>query len=311
MFLNTLAMIVAIVLSIASGIISVLGLAAIFSGSYVGVIIVASILEIAKVVTAAWLNRHWDQVSRKLRIYLTIAVVFLMGITSLGIYGFFSRAHIEQQVSMATGDTSKIPIIDSQIQGERDKIIGIDEQIKQVNDALIAMTLKGKSGDAKKAIDEATKQRKPLDELREQKNKILTEIGKLETSKLLLTNEKKKQEVEVGPLKYLANWFYGNASQEQIEHSVRVLILALVFVFDPLAVALVIAAGHKFEKPKVPSFSRPPIIQDKVDPNVPTQPIRVGRKSFSVKPTKRQKREKFQAKQNRDKVLNLNRLKLG
>jgi hypothetical protein len=235
-----------------------------------------------------------------------------MGITSLGIYGFFSRAHIEQQVSMATGDTSKIPILDSQISGERDKIVGIDQQIKQVNDALTAMTVKGKSNDAKRAIDEAARQRKPLEELRQQKNVILSKIGELETSKLLLMNEKKKQEVEIGPLRYIANWYYGDASEEQLEHSVRVLILALVFVFDPLAIALVIAAGHKFDKPKLPSFSRPPISTQKgEDPNLPSQPIRVGRKSFNIKPSKKQKREKFQAKHNRDKVLNLNRLKLG
>lgn len=312
MNLNTLALSVAIVLSLASGIISVLGLAAIFSGSYVGVIIVASILELAKVVTAAWLNRHWDQISKKLRYYLVAAVVVLMAITSLGIYGFFSRAHIEQQVTMATGDTSKIPILESNILGEKDKARGIDEQIKQINDALNAMTSKGKSGDAKKAIDEATKQRKTIEELRTQKNDYLLKASEYEQQKLLLTNEKKKHEIEVGPLKYLANLYYGSANTDQMEHAVRMLILVLVFVFDPLAIALVIAAGHSFEKPKPKILDPPkPAVPDRSVDNSPSNPIRLGRKAFSTKPTKRQKREKFVAKQNRDKVLNLNRLKLG
>lgn len=310
MFLNALAMIVAIVLSIAAGIISVLGLAAIFSGAYTGVIIVASILEVAKVVTAAWLHRQWDIVSRQLRIYLTIAVVCLMGITSLGIYGFFSRAHIEQQISMTTDDTSRIPLLVSEISSEREKIKGIDDQIKQINDALTAMTTKGsKSSDAKKAIDEASKQRKTLDALRKDKNDLLLKIGNLERDKLLLENTKKKHEVEVGPLKYLANLYYGTANEEQLEHAVRILILALIFVFDPLAIALVIAVGNREKpKPQVPVLPKSLLMPESQQPS---QPIRVGRKGFSSKPTKKQKREKFQAKQNRDKVLNLNRLKLG
>lgn len=313
MSLNALAMFVAIVLSVAAGIISVLGLAAIFSGSYWGVIIVASILEISKVVTAAWLKRHWSDISGGLKTYLTIAVIFLMMITSLGIYGFFSRAHIEQQVTLETGEVSKIPILDSQIASEREKMRGIDEQIKQINDALNAMTTKGKAGDAKKAIDEASRQRKTLDSLRNDKNVILTKIGEIEQAKLALENTKKKNEAETGPLKYLAAWYYGaSASGEQLEHSVRILILTLVFVFDPLAVALVIASGTKFvpqEKPKLPSFSNPVAVKESPKGKDPDQPIRVGRKAF--KPTKKQKRENYQAQMNRDKVLNLNRLKLG
>lgn len=308
MFLNALAMIVAIVLSIAAGIISVLGLAAIFSGAYLGVITVAGILEVSKVVVAAWLHRHWNEVSRKLRTYLVVAVVALMGITSLGIYGFFSKAHIEQQISMATGNSSRIPILVSEIAVEKEKAKSLDDQIKQINDALTAMTTKGtKSSDAKRAIDETNKQRKTLDGLRQQKNTILTRIGELEKDKLLLENEKKKQEVEVGPLKYIANMYYGVATEEQLEHSVRILILALVFVFDPLAIAMVIASGHKFQKTEAPTL--PKTFMSKQP--LPTEPVRVGRKSFTARPTKKQKREKFQAKQNRDKVLNLNRLKLG
>ena len=244
--LNTLARTVAIVLSIAAGTISVIGLANIFSGAYWAVVIVASILEVAKVVTAAWLDHHWKLIRFQLKLYLSIAILVLMGITSLGIYGFFARSHIEQQAQMQTGEVSKIPLVQMKIDQEKQKLTDFDKQIEQLDKSLQAITDKGKSSkDAKSAVQETDKQRKNRTELVNQKSAVFDSISKLELEKAQLQNTVKKQEVEVGPLKYLASLFNDNVTEQHLEQAVRILILCLIFVFDPLAIALIVASNTK------------------------------------------------------------------
>ena len=244
--LNTLARTVAIVLSIAAGTISVIGLANIFSGAYWAVVIVASILEVAKVVTAAWLDHHWKLIRFQLKLYLCIAILVLMGITSLGIYGFFARSHIEQQAQMQTGEVSKIPLVQMKIDQEKQKLTDFDKQIEQLDKSLQAIIDKGKSSkDAKSAVQETDKQRKNRTELVNQKSAVFDSISKLELEKTQLQNTVKKQEVEVGPLKYLASLFNDNVTEQHLEQAVRILILCLIFVFDPLAIALIVASNTK------------------------------------------------------------------
>lgn len=244
--LNTLARTVAIVLSIAAGTISVVGLANIFSGAYWAVVIVASILEVAKVVTAAWLDHHWKLIRFQLKLYLCIAILVLMGITSLGIYGFFARSHIEQQAQMQTGEVSKIPLVQMKIDQEKQKLTDFDKQIEQLDKSLQAIIDKGKSSkDAKSAVQETDKQRKNRTELVNQKSAVFDSISKLELEKAQLQNTVKKQEVEVGPLKYLASLFNDNVTEQHLEQAVRILILCLIFVFDPLAIALIVASNTK------------------------------------------------------------------
>lgn len=244
--LNTLALFVAIVLSIAAGTISVIGLAAIFSGAFYQVIAVASILEIAKVVTATWLHTNWHQIRVQLKCYLVIAVAVLMLITSLGVYGFFARAHIDQQISIQTGESSQIPLVSMKIEQEKHNLSDIERQISQIDNAVAAMTEKGKATrDAKAALTEAQRQRQTRQQLVNQRQQIADKIAALQLEKSKLENSVRRHEAEVGPLKYLANTIYGNATADQLEHAVRLLILTLVFVFDPLAIALIIAASHK------------------------------------------------------------------
>lgn len=244
MFLTVMARLIAVLLSVAAAVISVIGLAAIFSGAYVEIIVVASLLEAAKVITATWLHSNWTQISSKLKVYLSIAVIALMCITSLGIYGFLARAHIKQQVAMETGEVSKLPAIESKINIEREKIADLEKQISQIDNGVAAMTQKGKARDAKKAIDEAAKQRKTRDSFVAEKAKALEAVGLLEVEKAQVEGKVKAFEVEVGPLKYIAAaWYGGDASKDQLEAAVRILILALIFVFDPLAIALLVAAN--------------------------------------------------------------------
>lgn len=244
MMLTHMARLIAILLSVAAGVISVIGMGAIFSGEYWIVVAITSLLEATKVIAATWLHAYWEEISRKLKLYLSLAVVVLMAITSIGIYGFLSRAHIKQQVAFETGEVSKLPGLKARINIERERIADYEKQINQIDTALTAMTEKGKSRDAKKAIDEANKQRQTRNGFLEEKAKALDRIGELEAEKTKVEAQVKSYEVEVGPLKYVAALYYGsNATTEQLENAVRVLILLLVFVFDPLAIALLIASN--------------------------------------------------------------------
>lgn len=251
MMLTHVARLIAILLSVAAGVISVIGMGAIFSGEYWIVVVITSLLEATKVIAATWLHAYWDEISRKLKFYLSLAVVVLMAITSIGIYGFLSRAHIKQQVAFETGEVSKLPGLEARINIERERIADYEKQINQIDTALTAMTEKGKSRDAKKAIDEANKQRQTRNGFLEEKAKALDRIGELESEKTQVEAQVKSYEVEVGPLKYVAALYYGsNATTEQLESAVRILILLLVFVFDPLAIALLVASNTVAGKTK-------------------------------------------------------------
>jgi hypothetical protein len=245
MGLEHMAIYIAISLSVAASVISVVGMAAIFSGSFWEVIVVTSILETAKVITATWLHRHWKSIGTTLKVYLSSAVIVLMFITSLGIYGFFAKAHIEQQISITTGDASQITIVQSKIDTEKSRLADLNRQLSFIETSLRAIT---ERTSGQKALQEAEKQKKNSSTLLVKKDEVQQKIINLETEKNLLENNVKKQEVKVGPLKYLANIYYGSASNEQLENAVRFLILVIVLVFDPLAIALLIAVGGGTQK---------------------------------------------------------------
>lgn len=306
MFLNIMAVLIAITISIAAGVISVIGLASIFSGAYLAVLIVTSILEVAKVITATWLHVNWSLLSRKIKLYLSAAVVVLMMITSLGIYGFFAKAHIEQQISITTGETSRIPLIKSAIQTEQEKLFDIDKQIAQINAALSAMTEKGKASDARKALAENQKQKKTLDQLRSDKTPINEKIATLQTELVRLENSKKSQEVKTGPLKYLANLYYENPSDDQLEAAVRLLILTLVFVFDPLAIVLLIASTKKLPAAPAPPDNKLTDKLQKFFESKRFKPYQSARKRFE----KNKNKNNIPGKNNKL-VLDFRRLKLG
>ena len=141
---------------------------------------------------------------------------------------------------------SKIPLVQMKIDQEKQKLTDFDKQIEQLDKSLLAITEKGKSSkDAKSAVQETDKQRKNRTELVNQKSAVFDSISKLELEKAQLQNTVKKQEVEVGPLKYLASLFNDNVTEQHLEQAVRILILCLIFVFDPLAIALIVASNTK------------------------------------------------------------------
>lgn len=240
--INYIALLVALTLSGVAGWYSIIGLTAIFSASFWPVVIMGTTLEVGKVVTTAWLHRNWQTAPKTIKYYLTAAVVVLMFITSMGIFGFLSRAHIEQTVSTAD-NTVLIQQIDDKIERENKKIKDAETVVAQLDNAVKvlqdAQRLRGKDG----AIAVREGQKEERASLQSVIDLSLKEIDKLQTERTTLAVEQTKLEAEVGPIKYIAELIYSDADKNQLEAAVRWVIIILVFVFDPLAILLLIAAN--------------------------------------------------------------------
>lgn len=241
MIINYIALITALSVSAVSGYYSIIGLTTIFAASFWPVVIMGGVLEAGKLVTASWLYRNWSTTSTLLKTYLMSAVVILMLITSMGIYGFLSKAHIDQLVNLTTGSADKIAILDNRIKVEEQAIQDIDTQLSQINNAITKMVEKGQ---AQSSLNAADRQRKLRDDLVKQKNGRIETISKLREEKIPLESSLKKMEAEVGPIKYIAQLLFSDESSDTLERAVRAVTLLLVIVFDPLAVALLIAANN-------------------------------------------------------------------
>jgi len=361
MILGILTLLSALTISAVAIYYSVAGLAAIFAAAVIPIIIMGVALEVGKLVTAVWLHRHWQQATWWLKTYLSVAVFVLMFITSMGIFGFLSKAHIEQ-TSMSQEQVALIETIDDKLvrsqakierwsgemdrlmkgedvrvdnlidreQQELDKIysliksekddirVDFDKQIQLQNDRIEQARVR-KEADIKAAkdrfegslggrskYDEAVEKAKAnelsvassaqreirninaklndalsavdtkyaadikviqdrIQDLRNQANNKTQDIeGRIlelegfidkEQESIDTVREEKfnyektyrKLEAEVGPIKYIAEFIYGeNADQNLLEAAVRWVIIIIIFVFDPLAVLLLIASQYTF-----------------------------------------------------------------
>jgi len=343
---------------------SVAGLVAIFAASAVAIIIMGIVLEIGKLVTAIWLHRNWKRAVRWLKTYLAIAVVFLMFITSMGIFGFLSKAHVEQ-TALSGEATAQVEVIDEKITRSTAKIerwqTEIDRLLKtgnvstdsalleQDNEALkeLRPLIKQEKDvvrtEADKRIATAQQRRdkeieaaKPLLEdwggeekynkevakakqteqnessvARSERDKKIAEIDKkhakdlsalnkrigearkgstskaanadkrikelekeIETEqkamdsvredKLVFEKEYRKLEAEVGPIKYIAEFIYGETDKTILEKAVTWVIILIIFVFDPLAVGLLIASQYGFQYNTTGGMSGKPRVIERV-----------------------------------------------
>jgi|TARA_R110000822_G_scaffold307750_1_gene435119 hypothetical protein len=223
---------------------SIIGLTAIFAAAVIPIIIMGIVLEIGKLVAAAWVYNHWRETSILLRTYLVSAIVVLMLITSMGIYGFLSKSHIDAGIN--TGEISvKIERVDNRIKSEQRQIDRAEKNILEM-DTTLDKTSYGFFDDSR--LDE----RKRQSVEREQLNNIITKsensIDDLLDKKSEYELEVKNFEVEVGPIKYIAALIYGDEAKNYLDNTVRYVILLLIFVFDPLAVLLLISANMSYRK---------------------------------------------------------------
>ena len=326
---------------------SVVGLVAIFAASATAIIIMGVVLEVGKLVTAIWLHRNWTYAKTWLKTYLTLAVLFLMFITSMGIFGFLSKAHIEQ-TSMSQEQVAQVEVIDEKIirsdakitrwQDEIDRLLktgnvstdtallGQDTeqlkdlriQIKQEKDVIRSEAdnriktaqqrrdkeieaakplledwggeekynrevLKAKQTEQNESSVARSTRDKKIKDIDKKYSKELAQVNKriaearkgstkkagnadkrikeieknIETEqlamevvredKLVYEKEYRKLEAEVGPIKYIAEFVYGESDKSILEKAVTWVIILIIFVFDPLAVLLLIASQYSFQ----------------------------------------------------------------
>ena len=202
------------------------------------------VLEIGKLVAASWVYTHWKETGILLRTYLVSAIVILMLITSMGIYGFLSKSHIDAGID--TGEISvKIERVDNRIKSEQRQIDRAEKNILEM-DTTLDKTSYGFFDDSR--LDERKRQSVEREQLNVIINKSETSIDGLLDKKSEYELEVKNFEVEVGPIKYIAALVYGDNANNYLDNTVRYVILLIIFVFDPLAVLLLISANQSYRK---------------------------------------------------------------
>jgi len=240
MFLTILTFLSAISISIIAAGYSIVGLATLFAGAVVPIILMGSALEVGKLVAASWLYHNWNSdVPRLLKSYLFIAIIVLVFITSLGIFGFLSKAHLDQ-VKPTSSNNIKIELLDNQIKSQEIIIERSQNTLTLLDKALEVYIDKEY---VTRGLKERKKQKPERDALTLAINEASDKIAELSDKKGSLKLEQDKIEAEVGPIKYVAELIYGENAKDMFDHAVRVVILILIFVFDPLAVLLLIAAN--------------------------------------------------------------------
>ena len=273
MFLSLLVLTTALAISGIAAYYSIIGLAAIFAAAVVPVIIMGSALEVGKLVTVTYLHRHWQNAPKMLRGYLVIAVLVLMFITSMGIFGFLSRAHIEQ-TTIAGDNSLRIERLESSIERERRTIKDADGVLFQLDEAINVLIeydrIRGDSG----AIATREKQKPEREELSNVIASAENRISSLQDELIVLEKEQIQLEAEVGPIKYIAEFVYGEkADRTLLEEAVRWVIVIIVVVFDPLAVALLVAWNDlQMRVTPVPPIVRTPNPPPRPKPEKPKKP---------------------------------------
>jgi hypothetical protein len=243
----TLTLIVALTLSAIAAWYSILGLTAIFAAAVIPIIIMGGSLEVAKVVTTLWLHKYWDRAAWNLKLYLIPAVIALAFLTSMGIFGFLSKAHSDQ--TLVSGDTSaKVELVDEKIKIARENIAMNQKALEQMNNQVDQLL--GRTDDdagANRAVQVRRQQRAERNRLQNEIAEEQETIAKLNEEVAPIRAEIRKIEAEVGPIKYIAALIYGdNPDTNLLERAVRWVIILIVFVFDPLALMLVLAAQSSY-----------------------------------------------------------------
>ena len=242
MVLALVTLITALGISAVAAFYSIVGLMAIFSASALSIAVMGIVLEIGKLITASWLYQNWKRVPFLLKSYLTIAVVILMFITSMGIFGYLSKAHIDQ--GSGTSELYvKVERLDNRIASERKIIKRAETQLSALDSALDKYL---ELGAVSKGLQKREDQEQERNTLTNIINNAQTKIDKLLDEKSEYKLQINSFEVEIGPLKYISALVYGDDALDFIDTAVRGVILILVFVFDPLAVLLIIAANMSF-----------------------------------------------------------------
>jgi hypothetical protein len=245
--------IVALIVAGCAAFFSVQGLATLYAARFVAVCVMAGGLEIGKLVAASFLHRYWKSIGWLLKTYLTIAVVVLMGITSLGIFGFLTGAYQQSHVKVELTDVKQEALV-SKKEFLNNEIKQLNERINTLNDARKAQEkrlpeLSSKS--ARPIYEDIKRSGEEINSTRTRVDQLTNELFRVSQDSI----EEKVQgskEVDIGTLKYVAKAF-----GVDMDTIVKWFTLAIVLVFDPLAVALILAYNSLIEKKELTKAEKP------------------------------------------------------
>jgi hypothetical protein len=234
---------VALTISAVAAYYSIAGLCAIFAAAVYPIIIMGAALELGKITATVWLHKYWHKANIQFKLYLIPAIVVLMIITSMGIFGFLSKAHMDQNITV--GDSAaQVQILDEKIKTEQDNIAANKKALQQMDaqvDQMLGRTTDDKG--ANRAVQIRKNQAKERKSLQADITAAQKTISALQNERAPLAAQSRKIEAEVGPIRYIAALIYGdNPNADLLERAVRWVIILLVFVFDPLALILILAA---------------------------------------------------------------------
>ena len=239
MFFGILTLLTALAISTVAAYYSIIGLMAIFAGATTAIAIMGIVLEIGKLICASWTFQNWKTSPLSIRSYFISAIVVLMLITSLGIFGFLSRAHITQSspTSLMEERIERINLKVNQRQNQVNRYQGRLDTLDKALERYIELGAISKGLAKIGAMDNETNL------LKTKISNLEMEIDGLTDEKYVLKTNISLAEVETGPIRYVASMLYDDVSESQLEEAVRWIIILLIFVFDPLAVIMVIAAN--------------------------------------------------------------------
>jgi TolA-binding protein len=230
---------------------SVQGLATLYAGAFISVCIMAGSLELGKLVAASYLHRHWDKTSFLLKVYLIVAVVSLMGITSLGIFGFLTSAYQQSHVKVEMLDVQK-ESIELKKQTAQTEINNLTKRIETLNEIRLLQEQRVQSAGNYKipreqAYEAINKANVEITSSQDRIKQLSDDVNKTNQESIMLKAEESKS-TDIGTLKFVAQLFNVDVSTV-----VKWFTLIIILVFDPLAVSLVLAYNNLVHKKQITS----------------------------------------------------------
>ena len=248
---------------------AIVGLLTLFPAAGVSIVVMGAALEIGKLVSASWLYRNWNNAPAALKYYFTFAVVILSFITSMGIFGYLSKSHIDQKYSFSDSSVI-IKNLEREIKGEEQFIITAQRSI-DILDRLVS------EADPKDANWIRSRQKKERDALNNSVRASGDQIKTLNSELAPLRQESARIEAEVGPIKYVADLIYGESNQNIIEKAVRWVIIVIVVVFDPLAIILLVAANRELKLHTRYRSSKKTVVEKIIKPKIDKSKVMVDK----------------------------------
>ncbi len=237
------ALVAALALATVAAYFSVAGMAEIFPGAPVAVMVLAATMEAGKLVIAGWLAAHWRRTNWKMRFVMVALVAGLALINAAGVFGKLVEAHVSVAATSRSGVTERIEALDARVTAQKAAVADLDSRIAQIDRAVDESTSRGR---VTRAITIATQQRLTRDGLDTQRQAVTAALVGLQAQRAALAGERSRIEASAGPIQYLA-MMVGAAP----EVAVRWLILLMVLCCDPAAIALTVAAaGSRARDPK-------------------------------------------------------------